>query len=134
MRASRRILVNRADVLAYAEELGAENRPEPHTDIVRADERMRVVGAQQAELVAKAVPIGQLQARLEMRITPEVERALRERIHELERQQDHVQWEVEQLRTQGIAQPAQTSCSVPKLYPVQETDVCSCSVVVVDDA
>ncbi|HSH82143.1 MAG TPA: hypothetical protein VLA19_26755 [Herpetosiphonaceae bacterium] len=107
MRAGRRILFNRVDVLAYAEELGAENRPESQTDIIRADELMRVIGAQQAELVEKAETIGQLQARLEMRITPEEERALRERIHELERQQDRLQWEVEQLRTQGTVQPVQ---------------------------
>ncbi len=95
MRAGRRILFNRADVLAYAEELGAENRPDPQTDIIRADELMRAIGSLQAELVRQAEELGELRGR----IPKEDELALRDRIHELQRQNDRLQWELEQART-----------------------------------
>src|SRR3712207_6849064 len=57
----------RSDVEAFAEEQGAENRPEPQTDIIRADELMRYISSLQAELVQKAEEMGELRARLEER-------------------------------------------------------------------
>src|SRR5918997_2142925 len=104
MRAGRRILFNRADVLDYADEVAAENKPSPHTDIVRAEDLMRAIGSLQAELVRQAEELGELRGRLPR----EEEQVLRERIHELERHQDRLQWELEQeraKRTQEAPEP-----------------------------
>lgn len=93
-KAGRRVLFNRDDVLAYAEEIAAENKPAPQTNIIRAEDLMRAIGSLQAELVRQAEELGELRGR----IPKEEEIALRERMHELQRQNDRLQWELEQAR------------------------------------
>jgi hypothetical protein len=100
MRAGRRILFSHADVLAYANELGAENKPSTQTDIVRADELMLLVREQQAKLEAAARTIGDLEAQLRLRLLPADADHLKEQVNDLERERDRLRWENERLQAE----------------------------------
>lgn len=97
MRAGRRILFNRADVEAYAEETAAENRPKTQPDTVRADELLDMVREQQRQLMAASAEIGGLKEQLKLRLLPGDVDGLKERIHTLEREKDKLEWDQKRL-------------------------------------
>ena len=107
MQAGRRILFNRADVEAFAEETAAENRPKTQPDTVRADELMTMVREQQAQLLAAAAQLGEMKERLAVRLLPEQADELKDRIHTLEREKDRLEWDNQRLVERLAALEAQ---------------------------
>ncbi len=103
LRAGRRILFNRNDVLAYATEIDAANKPEVQTSIIPADEMLALVRDQQNQIAQMARTIGYLEAQLEQRLLPADADALKHRVIELEHERAQLQQalELERHRSQA---------------------------------
>lgn len=120
IRAGRRILFNHADVLAYADETAADNKPPQQTSIIRADEMLLLVREQQQQLLAAAQEIGDLRARLDQRLLPADVDTLKDRIHQLEREADRLQFELERERERHATQEqAQGTPASPESTPAR---------------
>ncbi len=98
-KAGRRVLFNHADVLAYAEEISAANKPAPTTDIIRAEEAMGLLRetATRAELYARR--IGELESQLKMLPPPEQHEQIKLQLHDAERDRDRYLAERDELAT-----------------------------------
>ncbi len=105
MRAGRRILFNHADVLDYAEEQGADNKPPPDTTIIRADELMVLVREQQAKLEAAARTIGDLEAQLRTRLLPADAEAIKQHVRDLEREAEERDRRIAELEAELTNRP-----------------------------
>ncbi len=103
LRAGRRILFNHADVLAYADETAAESKPESPSTALRADDMLGLVREQQQKLEAAALEIGDLRARLEQRPLLTDLDTLKDRVHDLERENDQLRFDLERERTKREA-------------------------------
>lgn len=100
IRAGRRILFNHDDVLALADETAADSRPPLQTSIVSEED----VGELRRELLAAARQIGRLEALLEQRPLLTDLDTLKDRVHELERENDRLKFDLERERAKHPAE------------------------------
>jgi excisionase family DNA binding protein len=105
IRAGRRILFNRVDVLALADETAVESKPEPQSTALRADDMLGLVREQQQKLEAAALELGDLRARLEQRPLLTDLDTLKDRVHELERENDRLRFDLERERDKQPVEP-----------------------------
>ncbi len=98
MEAGRRLLFNRMDVQALAEELNSAYRPRQSKEVVDAGQMLDLVRSLQTDVAAAYRKIGELEGQLSQRLLPDDERNLRDDLATMRAQLQERDRQIEELK------------------------------------